>query len=153
MDTTNQTNKNRYLKPGTKVVSNVDGEAGKVVEICTRRRNGDAASYVVDTAYGRETWEVHDLFVPASEATPTPATPAATTTAHDTYQARTNDIARLIDVLQMELQKHAAKASAEPKRWDLPGDLGKVRSDLIDTVSFMSGMDRNEVEAFLADAK
>ena len=75
----------------------------------------------------------------------------STTNAHDTYQARTNDIARLIDVLQMELQKHAAKASAEPKRWDLPGDLGKVRSDLIDTVSFMSGMDREAIEKFLAE--
>ena len=148
MNTTNQTNKNCYLKPGTKVVSNVDGEAGKVVEICTRRRNGDAASYVVDTAYGRETWEVHDLFVPTSEA---PTTPDATTTAHGTYQARANDIARLIDVLEMELQKHAAKASAEPKRWDLPGDLGKVRNDLIDTVSFMSGMDREAIEKFLAE--
>ena len=67
MDTTNQTNKNRYLKPGTKVVSNIDGEVGKVVQVNTYRHNGtDAASYLIDTAYGREVWEVNELFVPQS---------------------------------------------------------------------------------------
>ena len=33
------------------------------------------------------------------------------------------------------------------------GGLGKVRSDLIDLVGFMSGMDREHVEAFLNDAE
>lgn len=69
----------------------------------------------------------------------------------ETYQARANDIARLIDVLQMELDKHAAAAKAEPKCWGKAGDLGKVRSDLIDLVGFMSGMDRDDIEGFLAE--
>lgn len=65
MKTTPATNANRRLKPGTKVVSTRDGEPGKVVRVCTHRRNGiDAWSYLVDTAYGREIWEAGELFVP-----------------------------------------------------------------------------------------
>jgi len=74
-------------------------------------------------------------------------------TAAETYAARRNDIARLMDVLQMELEKHAEAAKADPRNWGRPGDLGKVRSDLIDLVGFMSGMDREHVEAFLNDAE
>jgi hypothetical protein len=76
---------------------------------------------------------------------------APETNARDTYQARQNDIARLIDVLQMELDKHADAAKAEERNWGRVGDLGKVRSDLIEMVSFMSGMDRDAIEGFLAE--
>jgi hypothetical protein len=72
-------------------------------------------------------------------------------TAPEAYATRANDIARLIDVLQMELDKHADAAKGDPKCWGRVGDLGKVRSDLIDTVGFMSGMDREDIERFLAD--
>jgi len=75
----------------------------------------------------------------------------ATTNARDAYQARTHDIARLMDVLQMELEKHAAAAQAQPKCWGKVGDLGKVRSDLIELVGFLSGMEREAVENFLAE--
>ena len=72
-------------------------------------------------------------------------------TAPEAYAARANDIARLIDVLQMELEKHADAAKGDSKCWGRVGDLGKVRSDLIDTVAFMSGMDREDVDRFLAE--
>jgi hypothetical protein len=74
-------------------------------------------------------------------------------TAAETYAARRNDIARLMDVLQMELDKHAEGAKADPRNWGFAGSLGKVRSDLIDLVGFLSNMDREHVEAFLADAE
>jgi hypothetical protein len=74
-------------------------------------------------------------------------------TAAETYSARRSDIARLLDVLGMELDKHGDRAKADPKNWGLPGDLGKVRSDLMDTVAFISGMDREDVERFLSDAE
>jgi hypothetical protein len=74
-------------------------------------------------------------------------------TAAETYAARRNDIARLMDVLQMELDKHAEGAKADPRNWGFAGSLGKVRSDLIDLVGFMSNMDPEHVEAFLADAE
>ena len=73
--------------------------------------------------------------------------------AAETYASRRNDIARLMDVLQMELDKHAEGAKADPRNWGFAGSLGKVRSDLIDLVGFMSGMDREHVEAFLNDAE
>jgi hypothetical protein len=79
------------------------------------------------------------------------ANTAPETSARDAYQARQSDIARLIDVLQMELDKHADAARAEERNWGRVGDLGKVRSDLIEMVSFMSGMDRQAIEGFLAE--
>ena len=58
---------NRRLTPGTPVVSREDGEPGRIVRVCTYRRNGqDAWSYVVQTAAGREIWEVGELFVPGA---------------------------------------------------------------------------------------
>ena len=81
--------------------------------------------------------------------TPAPQQP----TAAETYATRRNDIARLMDVLQMELDKHAEAAKADPRNWGRTGDLGKVRSDLIDLVGVRSGMDREHVEAFLHDAE
>ncbi len=58
------TRANRRLKAGTLVVSTEDGEPGHIVRVCTHRRNGvDAWSYLVETKYGREIWEVGELFV------------------------------------------------------------------------------------------
>ena len=73
------------------------------------------------------------------------------TSAAGAYQAKANDIARLIDVLQMELEKDAKSAKADEKNWGRVGDLGKVRGDLIETVSFLSGMDTQNIEDFLAE--
>ncbi|GIK18464.1 MAG: hypothetical protein DYG93_11785 [Leptolyngbya sp. PLA2] len=74
-------------------------------------------------------------------------------TAAETYAARRSDIARLLDVLEMELDKHDERAKADPRNWGLPGNLGKVRSDLIDLVGFLSGMERERIEEFLRDAE
>ena len=83
----------------------------------------------------------------------TPKTTKPEPTAAETYAARQNDIARLMDVLQMELDKHAEGAKADPRNWGLPGNLGKVRSDLIDLIGFISGMERERIEEFLRDAE
>ena len=66
--------------------------------------------------------------------------------AEQEYTKRASDIARLIDVLQMELERHAEATSEDPKNWGRVGDLGKVRSDLLDTLSFLSGFDRKDIE-------
>ena len=73
------------------------------------------------------------------------------TPAGQQYDAHANDIARLIDVLQMELEAHRQKTGACERGWAGVGDLEKVRSDLINTVAFMSNKDRDEVIAFLND--
>ena len=74
-------------------------------------------------------------------------------TAAETYTARRSDIARLLDVLEMELDKHDERAKADPLNWGITGNDGKVRSDLIDLVGFISGMERERIEEFLRDAE
>lgn len=74
-------------------------------------------------------------------------------TAAQTYAARRTDIARLMDVLQMELDRHDAKQKADPKNWGHAGDLGEIREDLINLVGFISSREPEEVEAFLAEAE
>ena len=74
-------------------------------------------------------------------------------TAAETYAARRSDIARLLDVLGMELDKHGDRAKADPKNWGLAGDLQLVRHNLCDIVAFISGMDREDLERFLSDAE
>jgi hypothetical protein len=73
-------------------------------------------------------------------------------TAAETYAARRNDIARLLDVLDMELDKHAARAKADPAHWGLVGDLAKVRDDLVEAVRYLSGMESADIHRFLSDA-
>lgn len=74
-------------------------------------------------------------------------------TAAETYAARASDIARLIDVLEMHLEIHAEAAKADPTNWGRAGDLGKVRSDLVNLVGFMANMDPADVEDFLNNAE
>ena len=74
-------------------------------------------------------------------------------TAAETFALRQHDIARLMDVLQMELDRHAEEAKAKPGDWGFAGSLGKVNSDLIEAVAFLSGKTREDIEAFLYDAE
>ena len=73
-------------------------------------------------------------------------------TAAQAYAARASDIARLLDVLQMELEAHAAKATARPGDWRFVGDLAAARSDLIKAVGQLSGKTPEEIADFLNDA-
>ena len=70
-------------------------------------------------------------------------------TAQETYATRRSDIARLLDVLEMELDKLDQEAKSKPTDWAFAGSLGKVREDLINTVGFMSNMEPEEVVRFL----
>ena len=72
-------------------------------------------------------------------------------TAIQTYNARRADVARLIDVLEMELGKYDERAKAEPKRWDYAGTMDYVRTTLIDLVEGLSGLERSEIERFLSE--
>lgn len=64
-DDTTTIRANRRLKPGTLVVSKLDGEPGRIAQVAAFRRNGiDAWSYEVETKYGREEWDASRLFVP-----------------------------------------------------------------------------------------
>ncbi|MCK6485447.1 MAG: hypothetical protein L6R00_15070 [Phycisphaerae bacterium] len=55
----------RNLPAGTLVVSTLDGEPGRVVEVCTQNRSRTkATSYIVLTNDGREIWDVADIILP-----------------------------------------------------------------------------------------
>jgi len=73
-------------------------------------------------------------------------------TASQAYAKRRSDIARLIDVLQMELDAHAKRAALAEKHWGYPGDLDRIREGMIELVMSMSGMERERIEDFLAEA-
>ena len=74
-------------------------------------------------------------------------------TASQAYAKRRNDIARLIDVLQMELDAHAKRAALADTHWGYPGDLDRIRAELIDLIMGVSiGMERERIEEFLAEA-
>jgi len=69
----------------------------------------------------------------------------------ETYTVRRADVARLIDVLEMELDKYDERAKAEPERWDYAGTMDYVRTTLIDLVEGLSKIDRSEIERFLSE--
>ncbi|MCK6458138.1 MAG: hypothetical protein L6Q92_16610 [Phycisphaerae bacterium] len=70
MTQTNETTMGiRNLPAGTLVVSTLDGEPGRVVEVCTQNRSRTkATSYVVLTNDGREIWDVADIILPDNDA-------------------------------------------------------------------------------------
>jgi hypothetical protein len=74
-------------------------------------------------------------------------------TAETAYDAARNDIARLLDVLQMELDAHAVRFRGDPRNWGYAGSVQKLRSDLIDAVAFIASMERTEVERFLDETE
>jgi hypothetical protein len=58
----------RNLPAETLVVSTLDGEPGRIVQVCTRNRSRTkATSYVVLTDDGREIWDVSDIFLPTND--------------------------------------------------------------------------------------
>ena len=80
-------------------------------------------------------------------------TPRADQNAAAAYAAHRAEIARLLDVLDMELERHGQAAKADPGHWGRAGDLAEVRRDLINVVAFLSGMERERIEGFLAEAE
>ncbi len=74
-------------------------------------------------------------------------------TASNLYTQRREDIARLIDWLGLELDKHQAKAEAEPRDWVYAGDLGNVRAKLIRTVAFLANQEPEDIENLLNDCR
>jgi len=78
---------------------------------------------------------------------------SAKQTASDLYAERREDIARLIDWLGLELDKHQAKAEAEPRDWGYTGDLGNVRAKLVNAVAFLANQEPQDIENLLSDCR
>jgi hypothetical protein len=78
---------------------------------------------------------------------------SAKQTASELYEQRREDIARLIDWLDLELGKHQAKAEAEPADWGYAGDLGNVRAKLVRAVAFLANQEPEEIDNLLSECR
>jgi len=74
-------------------------------------------------------------------------------TARELYDERREDIARVLDWLDMELDRHRTNAKADPKNWCFAGDLGHVREKLIETLAFLSNSETDEIENLLSECR
>ena len=74
-------------------------------------------------------------------------------TASELYDERRQDIARVMDWIELELDKHKTNAKANPKDWGYAGDLGHVREKLIETLAFLSNNEPQEIEDLLSECR
>jgi len=89
---------------------------------------------------------------PAEEHSTMSTNHSPTDSAAETYARRHGDIARLLDVLTMELDAHRDRAALAPGNWRHAGDLAHLRSGLIDLITTMTGKQEELIEDFLDDA-
>jgi hypothetical protein len=69
------------------------------------------------------------------------------TTAEEKYKEKRDEVIQLLDFFQIELNKEKKIG------WDSVGSIVKVRGDLIDTLSFLSGISVNEIHNTLIETK
>ena len=76
-------------------------------------------------------------------------------TAKQAYKAAKMDIGTLIEWLQSELdwQDSEIKDNSEEINWGHVGSLQKVRSDLLETVTFISGHEADDLNIALEEAR
>jgi hypothetical protein len=74
-------------------------------------------------------------------------------TARELYDERRQDIARVMDWIELELDKHKTNAKADAADWGYPGDLGHVREKLIETLAFLSNNEPQEIEDLLGECR
>ena len=74
-------------------------------------------------------------------------------TAHELYDERRQDIARVMDWIELELDKHKTNAKANPADWGYPGDLGHVREKLIEMLAFLSNGEPEDIENLLSECR
>jgi len=74
-------------------------------------------------------------------------------TARELYDERHQDIARVMDWIELELDKHKTNAKANAADWGYPGDLGHVREKLIETLAFLSNNEPQEIEDLLGECR
>lgn len=72
----------------------------------------------------------------------------ANTDAKKAYEDARSDIANLLGFFECELDKKPAEVN-----WAHAGSLLKIRRDLIETLSFMSGIETKEIENTLEETR
>jgi len=76
-----------------------------------------------------------------------------TQTASELYDERRQEIARVMDWIELELDKHKTHAKADPADWGYPGDLGHVLEKLIQTLAFLSNREPEDIENLLGECR
>jgi hypothetical protein len=74
-------------------------------------------------------------------------------TAEQLYNERREDIARVMDWIECELDAHRCKAQAEPGDWGYAGDLGHVLEKLTQTLAFLSNREPEDIEKLLSESR
>jgi uncharacterized alpha-E superfamily protein len=74
-------------------------------------------------------------------------------TASELYAERCEDIARVLDWIELELDKHQTAAEASPGDWSDAGDLGHVLEKLIQTLAFLSNREAETIENLLGECR
>jgi hypothetical protein len=73
--------------------------------------------------------------------------------ASETYRQHRDDIARLIDVLQMELDRHEHATKVDSIDWGYVGEVAYVRHNILGAVATLTGRTPENVAEFLDDAR
>lgn len=74
-------------------------------------------------------------------------------TATELYDERREDIARVLDWIECELDAHRTRAEASAGDWSNAGDLGHVREKLIQTLAFLSNRESETIENLLGECR
>jgi len=68
------------------------------------------------------------------------------------YRSRRKDVEALLSWLGLEVEQHAEYARKEGLTYSDAADLGEVRRQLIQALSFLAQRDQEDIESALADA-
>ena len=71
-------------------------------------------------------------------------------TAAQAFSEHGEDVARLLDIFQMEMGKLCERAEESPKSWEPVWTLALVRDSMIDIVQNLSGISRAMIEETLS---
>jgi hypothetical protein len=76
-------------------------------------------------------------------------------TAAERYADQKNDIAVLMDCIQMELDEHAKRAAEKPTDWGFVGDMGRIRESMREILQSLligrHGWNETEAARFVTD--
>jgi hypothetical protein len=72
-------------------------------------------------------------------------------TAAEVYAEREQDIAAILEWIETELETHRERRGKTEGDWGHVGDLGHVRDELKNVLSFLSGASSDEIDHNLAD--
>ena len=78
---------------------------------------------------------------------------AAEQTAIELYNERIENIARVMDWINLELDNHKTDAKANPKDWGYAGDLGLVLERLVQALAFISNRESEDIEKLISECR